>query len=69
MSVSRLRDLERAGSGIHPLIVETTALADAEEGGRKAWALWLSKILTELEDASNAPDVAAEIEDFLLGGY
>jgi hypothetical protein len=68
-SVSRLRDLERAGSGIHGLVLDTTALADAEEGARKAWALWLAKILTELEDASNAPDVAAEIEDFLLGGY
>lgn len=68
-SVVRLRQLETAGSEIHPLILETSRLVETEEGGRKAWALWLSRILEELEDASDAPDVAAEIEDFLVGGY
>lgn len=68
-SVVRLRELETAGSDIHPLVLETSGLVEAEEGGRKAWAIWLSRILEELEDASDAPDVAAEIEDFLLGGY
>lgn len=68
-SVVRLRELETAGSDIHPLVVEAGGLVDVEEGGRKAWAIWLSRILEELEDASDAPDVAAEIESFLLGGY
>jgi len=68
-SVKRLRDLERVGSEIHPLVSEVSALADHEEGGRRAWALWLGLLLRELEDAADAPDVAAEIEAFLIGGY
>jgi hypothetical protein len=68
-SVVRLRQLELAGSDIHPLLVDTSDLVENEEGARKAWAIWLTRILEELEDAADAPDVAAEIEDFLLGGY
>lgn len=68
-SVRRLRELERAGSDIHPLVSDVSHLAEHEEGGRKAWALWLGLLLRELEDASDAPDVAAEIENFLTGGY
>lgn len=44
-------------------------MADHEAGGRKAWALWLGLLLRELEEAADAPDVAAEIENFLIGGY
>jgi hypothetical protein len=68
-SVKRLRDLERVGSDIHPLVSDVSNLADLEEGGRKAWALWLGLLLKELEDAADAPDIAAEIENFLIGGY
>lgn len=68
-SVGRLRELERTGLEIHPLVEDVSHLAEHEEGGRKAWALWLHTILAELEDASDAPDVAVEIENFLLGGY
>lgn len=68
-SVGRLRELERTGLEIHPLVEEIAKLADGEEGGRKAWALWLRTILQELEDASDAPAVAVEIENFLIGGY
>jgi hypothetical protein len=67
-SVNRLRQLEIAGSDIHPLVIEVEHLVDGEDGGRKAWAIWLLKLLEELEDASGAPEVAAEIEAF-LGGY
>lgn len=68
-SVRRLRDMEMSGSDIHPLVTDVSSLADEEEGPRKAWALWLGLILRELEEASDAPDVAAEIENFLIGGY
>lgn len=68
-SVVRLRQLERTGLEIHPLVEDISQLAEHEEGGRKAWALWLHNILVELEDASDLPDVAVEIENFLLGGY
>jgi len=68
-SAARLRQLETARSDIHPVVLEAARLVEVEAGGRKAWALWLVKILEELEEASDAPDVAAEIEEFLLGGY
>lgn len=68
-SVKQLRDLERVGSDIHPLVSEVLDLAEHEDGGRKAWALWLGLLLRELEDAADAPGVAAEIESFLIGGY
>lgn len=68
-SVTRLRQLEIAGSDIHPLVTDIEHLVVEEDGGRKAWAMWLLKLLEELEDASGAPDVAAEIESFLMGGY
>lgn len=67
-SVSRLRQLEIAGSDIHPLVEDVEHLATAEEGGRRAWAIWLLKLLEELEDSAGAPEVAAEIEAF-LGGF
>ena len=67
-SVTKLRQMEIAGSDIHPLVIDVENLVTAEEGGRKAWALWLLKLLEELEDASGAPDVAAEIDNF-LGGF
>lgn len=68
-TVNSLRQLEMAGSEIDPLVTEMEHLVAAEGGGRKAWAIWLLKLLEELEEASGAPEVAAEIEDFLLGGY
>lgn len=68
VSVRRLRGLDR-GSDIHPLVSDVTAMADQEEGGRKAWALWLALIMKELEEAADAPEVATEIENFLIGGY
>ncbi|MGD2060402.1 MAG: hypothetical protein PVF87_06035 [Acidimicrobiia bacterium] len=68
-SVTRLRELELAGSGIEPLVGDMEGLVAQEDGGRKAWAIWLLKLLEELEEASGAPDIAAEIENFLLGGY
>ena len=67
LSVNRLRTLEMAGSDIHPLVTEVEVLVEDEDGGRRAWAIWLLKLLEELEDASGAPDVAAEIEAFLDG--
>ncbi len=67
-SVTTLRKLEIAGEEIHPLVGDVEKLVQTEEGGRKAWAIWLLKLLEELEDASGAPDVAAEIEAF-LGGF
>jgi len=67
--VRHLRDLENSGSPVHPIIDQVGQLVAEESGGRKAWALWLDKLLRELEDASDAPDVAAEIENFLMGGY
>jgi hypothetical protein len=66
-SVNTLRRLEIAGSEIHPLVTDVERCVAEEEGGRKAWAIWLLKLLEELEDASGAPDVAAEIEAFLDG--
>lgn len=66
-SVTRLRKLELAGEEIHPLVIDTERLVEDEDGGRKAWAIWLLKLLQELEDASGAPDVVAEIESFLDG--
>lgn len=68
-SVNRLRDLERIGADVHPLVSDVSDLADVEEGGRKAWALWLGLLLKELEDAADAPEIATEIENFLIGGY
>lgn len=68
-SARRLREIERAGSSIDPLVSDISHLADEETGGRKAWALWLLLLLEELEEAADAPDVAAEIEDFLIEGY
>jgi hypothetical protein len=66
-SVTRLRKMEQAGSDIHPLVVDVEGLVEEEDGGRKAWAIWLLKLLEELEDASGAPEVASEIEAFLDG--
>lgn len=66
-SVNRLRKLEIAGTEIHPLVIDIEHLVAAEDGGRKAWAIWLLKLLEELEDASGAPEVAAEIDAFLSG--
>jgi hypothetical protein len=66
--VNALRKLEIAGSDIHPLVTDVERRAEDEEGGRKAWAIWLLKLLEELEEASDAPGVAAEIEAF-LGGF
>lgn len=57
-----------AHTDIHPLVIDVERLVIEEGGGRKAWAIWLLKLLEELEDASGAPDVAAEIEAF-LGGF
>lgn len=68
-SVDRLRRIEQTGSEIHPLVIDIEKMAQDEDGGRKAWALWLLHLLEELEEAAGAPDVAAEIEAFLLGGY
>lgn len=68
ISVKRLRDLDR-GSDVHPLVTEVAEMADHEDGGRKAWALWLGLLLRELEEAADAPEVATEIENFLIGGY
>lgn len=68
-SVQRLRSPQRDESDVHLLVTEVSGLADREEGGRKAWALWLGLLLKELEDAGDAPDVAAEIENYLIGGY
>ncbi|HET9259738.1 MAG TPA: hypothetical protein VFP42_06360 [Acidimicrobiia bacterium] len=67
-SVHRLRSMEMAHTDIHPLVIDVETLVGTEDGGRKAWAIWLLKLLEELEDASGAPDVAAEIEAF-LGGF
>lgn len=68
-SVNRLRELERAGGPVHPLVSDVSHLVEEEEGGRKAWALWLLKLLDELEHAADAPEVAAEIEAYLMGGF
>ena len=68
-TVNSLRRLEMAGSEIDPLVDDMKHLVETEDGGRKAWAIWLLKLLEELEEASGAPEVAAEIESFLLGGY
>lgn len=68
VSVQRLRHLDRT-SDIHPLVKEVADMANLEQGGRKAWALWLGLLLRELEEAADAPEVAAEIENFLIGGY
>jgi hypothetical protein len=64
-----LRELERSGSPVHPIIDRVDQLVAEEGGGRKAWAIWLLKLLEELEDAADAPDVAAEIENYLTGGF
>lgn len=66
-SVTRLHNLERAGSDIDTLVADVSQLVDKEEGSAKAWAIWLLKLLEELEEAAEAPDVAAEIETFLDG--
>ena len=68
-TVARLRSLERAHADIDPLVRDTADLVEREEGGSKAWAIWLFHLLEELEEASDAPDVAAEIESFLIDGY
>jgi len=67
--VRYLRELEMSGSPVHPIIDRVDELVRGESGGRKAWAIWLFKILEELEDAADAPDVAAEIENYLMGGF
>ena len=67
--INRLRELEREGTDVHPVVADVSHLVEREEGGRKAWALWLYKLLDELEHASDAPEVAAEIENYLMGGY
>lgn len=67
-SVNTLRKLEMEGTDIDPLVKDVERRVAVELGGRKAWAIWLLKLLEELEDASGAPDVAAEIEAF-LGGF
>jgi hypothetical protein len=67
--VRYLRELENSGSHVHPIIDRVGQLVAEESGGNKAWALWLHKLLQDLEDASDAPDVAAEIENYLMGGY
>lgn len=67
VSLGRLRELESTEGGIHHLVEEISELAEREEGGRKAWAMWLRTLIQELEDASDAPDVAREIENFLMG--
>ncbi|HEU4321079.1 MAG TPA: hypothetical protein VFS66_13490 [Acidimicrobiia bacterium] len=66
-SVNRLRKLEMAGTDIHPLVIDVEHLVADEDGGRRAWAIWLLKLLEELEDSSGAPEVVAEIEAFLDG--
>lgn len=68
-SARRLRELERTGSSIDPLVNDISHLVEEETGGHKAWALWLLHLLEELEEAADAPDVAAEIEAFLIEGY
>ena len=65
-SAVRLRKLEMEGADIDVLVGEVADMEEREEGGRKAWAIWLHKLLIELEDAADAPDVAAEIEEYLL---
>ena len=67
--VGRLREVEREGTGVHGVVTDVSRLVEREEGARKAWALWLYKLLDELEHSSDAPEVAAEIENYLLGGY
>jgi hypothetical protein len=67
--VRYLRELEASGSPVHPIIDRVDRIVIEESGGQKAWAIWLLKILEELEDASDAPELAAEIENYLLGGY
>lgn len=69
VTANKLRQLEMAGETIDPLVSDVEELVSVEDGGRKAWAIWLLKLLEELEEASGAPEVAAEIEEFLLGGY
>ena len=66
LSAVRLRKLEMAGADIDVLVVEVAEMQEREDGGRKAWAIWLHKLLVELEDAADAPEVAAEIEEYLL---
>ena len=68
-AVDQLRELEQSGSHIDGLIENVKLLVNEEDGGRRAWAIWLLGLLEELEDAADAPDVAAEIEEYLLGGY
>jgi hypothetical protein len=68
-TANKLRKLEMAGSQLDPLVQDVEQLVTSEDGGRKAWAIWLLKLLEEIEEASGAPEVAAEIENFLLGGY
>lgn len=67
--VLHLRELETSAEPVHPLVDQVKGIADEESDGRKAWAIWLAKLLEELEDASEAPEVAREIESYLLGGY
>lgn len=64
-TVRRLHDLERSGQKFDGLVEEMGALTLEEQGGRRAWAIWLFHLLEELEEASDAPDVASEIEAFL----
>lgn len=64
-----LRELEMSGSHVHRIVDRVGEIVAEETGGRKAWAIWLHKLLEELEDASDAPDVASEIENYLMGGF
>ena len=68
-AVTRLRALEMSGSHIDTLVADTRAVADRESGGDKAWALWLLEILEELEEAESAPEVAEQIEAYLMGAF
>ena len=68
-SVVRLRALEMSGSAIDDLVSDVEGLAEKETGSRRAWALWLAELLEELEEASGAPDVAEQIESYLMGAF
>lgn len=68
-AVTELRKLEMSHSHLYGLIDEVRGLVKEHVGGEKAWAIWLRILIEELEDASDAPEVAEEIENYLLGAY
>ena len=68
-SVATLQKLEREGQHLDSLISELALLRERETGVKKAWAIWLVTLLQEIEDYSDVPDVAAQIEEYLVGGY